>query len=125
MLEDEMGRVPQNEGLIDGGDVNSHIGSERTGMEEVMGCYGFGHKNGEREVVFEFCKNHNLRILNTYFKKDREKLITFKSGGNETQTDLILMRKMEGIKVLNCKSIPGEACLTQHRMVRADLEVNT
>ncbi len=35
----------------------------------------------------------------------------------------LLMRKKTGVSVRNCTVIPGEACLAQHRMVRADLIV--
>ena len=86
-----------------------------------MGCNGFGERNGDGQTVMDLCKNYELKILNTYFKKSREKLITYKSGGCETQIDLLLMRKSEDVKVVNCNAIPGEACVTQHRMVRAEL----
>ena len=125
MLEDEGAAVPEPEGLIIGGDMNAHIGRDREGFEEVMGCYGFGDRNGEGEVVLQICKNHQLRILNTYFKKDREKLITYKSGNAATQIDYILMRSSFGVKAIDCKAIPGEECLTQHRMVRADVWVRS
>ena len=73
----------------------------------------------EGGTVLDFCRNHQLKILNTYFKKDREKYITYKSGGAETQIDLILTKKVRGVCVTDCKAIPGEACLTQHRLVCA------
>jgi len=59
----------------------------------------------------------------TYFKNDREKYITCKSGEAETQLDLILYRKRRGLDVRDCGAIPGEACLKQHRMVRVELRI--
>ena len=41
-----------------------------------------------------------------------------------TQIDLILRRPVFDAKVLNCKVIPGEECLTQHRLVRADIMIS-
>jgi len=37
--------------------------------------------------------------------------------------DLILIKSRD-VKARDCKVIPGEACLTQHRLVSADLKVN-
>ena len=59
-----------------GGDVNGHVGRDNAGYEEIMGRYGYGRKNNEGEMVLGICKNHNLRILNTYFEKEEEKIIT-------------------------------------------------
>ena len=60
-------------------------------------------------------------MLNSYFKKDKEKQITYKSGDAETQLDLILMRQKSGAVIRDCAAIPGEAFLTQHRAVRAKI----
>ena len=67
------------------------------------------------------CKNHGLRVLNTIFWKEREKLIINKSGQAETQIDLIVMRDKRGAKISDCCVLLGEACLTQHRLVRAKI----
>ena len=122
-VEDEIGKVPPADGLLIGGDVNAHVGANISGYEEVLGRYGFGERNAEGAVVLDLCKNHGLRILNSFFKKEKEKLITFKSGEAETQIDLLLMRKRAGATVLDCTVIPGEACMTQHRLVRAALRI--
>ena len=68
-LEDEIGRVPQSEGIIIGGDEKAHVGVERNGFVDIMGIYGFGVRNEEGLKVLEVCKNHELKILNTFFKK--------------------------------------------------------
>jgi len=64
-----------------------------------------------------------LTVLNTLFEKEDEKRITYKSGGVKTQIDYVLMRRNGEVKVTDCKVIPGEACLTQHRLVCSDLRV--
>ena len=95
-LEDKVVGVSRSEGLIVAADLNGHIGSNRGGYEDVMGHFGFGGQNKEGGTVLDFCRKNQLQILNTYFKKDREKYITYKSGGAETQIDLILMKKVRG-----------------------------
>ena len=122
-FEDRIGQIPQSEVLLIGGDVNSHIGSDNAGYEEVMGQYGYGTKNNEGEDVLGICLNHGLRVLNTFFMKEVEKLITYKSGDHSTQIDLLLMRKASGVLCTDCHAIAGEDCLTQHRPVRAKLSV--
>ena len=106
-LEEEVARVPVVEGVIIGGDLNGHIGSNRDGYAEVMGPYGYGVMNREGEAVVQFCKNQNLRILNTYFKKDKNKTVTYVSGEAETQLDFVLMRPKQDITPVDCRAIPG------------------
>lgn len=122
-FEDLIIQIPDRDGIIIGGDLNGHIGTDRNDYEDVMGYFGYGNRNDEGITILDMCKNQSLKILNTLFKKDREKYITYKSGGAETQLDLVIVKRMRGLCVLDCKAIPGEACLTQHRLVRADLKI--
>ncbi len=101
--------------------TNGHIEVEREGFQDIMGVYGWGERNRERERILEFCQSRELNVLNTMLKKDREKKITYKSGGVETQIDYLPLRKDREIRARDCKVIPGEACLTQHRLLAGDL----
>ena len=83
-LEEEIGKTPASEVLLVGGNINGHIGVNNTGYEEVMGSYGYGSRNEEGSTVLDICKFHRLRILNTYFEKEEEKLVTYKSGVHKT-----------------------------------------
>ena len=87
----------------------------------MVGLYGFGNRNDEGENVLRICKNLNLRVLNSLFKKEREKQVTSKSGQAETQIDLLLMRKSSKSVVMDCGVLPGEASVAQHRLVRAKI----
>ena len=62
-----------------------------------MGVHGFSVRNREGEKVLELCQSKELRVMNRMFKKDREKKITYKSGGLKIQIDFILLRKARGI----------------------------
>ena len=119
-LEDILAAINDEEGVIIGGDLNCHLGTDNTGYEEVMGLYGYGVQNEDGVALLDVCKNHHLKVANTIFRKAPEKLITYKSGGVSTQIDLILWKSRKDICLMNCKVIPGEECLTQHRLVRAD-----
>ena len=122
-FEDKLGQISEAEILLVGGDVNGHIGDENTGYEEVMGKYGYGTKNEEGAAVLDICKFHRLRILNTYFKKEEEKRVTYKSGEHKTQIDLLMLRGAAGVVCTDCHAIPGEECVTQHRPVRASISI--
>jgi len=68
-----------------------------------------------------FVNSRRLTVSNTLYKKKDEKRITYKRGGTKTQIDYILVMRNGGVKVIDNKVIPGEACLTQHRLVCSDL----
>ena len=125
LLEEEVAKVPNLEGVIVGGDLNGHIGADRLGFEDVFGAYGFGVANREGESILEFTKNQNLRVLNSYFKKDRNKTVTYSSGGAETQLDFVLMRPKSDMKAIDCRAIPGGSCAYEHRPVRADIRISS
>ena len=80
---------------------------------KVVGCFGYGVHNREGISILDFCRYQNLVVVNTLFKKDREKYITYKSGDAETRLDLILMRKRRDIRATDCKVIHGEAWLSR------------
>ena len=52
-----------------------------------MGCFGFGVRNQEGENIVGLCQEHNLRVMNSYYRKRREHLITYKSGSDKSQID--------------------------------------
>ena len=102
--------------------MNGHIGAMRVGYGEVFGCFGYGVHNCKGMAILDFHRKQTLVVLNTLFKKDREKYTTYKSGDAKTQLDLILTRNGRDIQAADCKVIPGEACLLQHRLVCANIQ---
>ncbi len=82
-----------------------------------------GERNGEGEELLRICQENNLKIVNTWFKKNREHVITYQTGNSDSQTDYIMLRQSEIMKVKNCKVTPGEECLTQHRLLCCDLVI--
>ena len=122
-LEDIVSRIPERDGVLIAGDLNGHIGSDSRGFEEVMGRHGYGTIDDDGSRILNFCKNQNMRITNTLFQKDRERMITYKSGRAETQIDFILYRRKRQLHPKDCSVIPGEACLPQHRLLKSDFVV--
>ena len=75
-LEDILAAVEEGEGIIVAGDLNCQVGSRNIGYEDVMGLYGYGDRNEDGTALLDICKNHCLKVANSYFRKELEKLIT-------------------------------------------------
>ena len=59
--------------------------------------------------------------MNTNFKKKEEHVISYKSYSYESQIDYILTRSEDAKEVKDCKVIPGEPAVKQHRLMIADI----
>ena len=121
-LDEELRNIPEGEKVIVGGDLNGHVGVNREGIERVHGGWGVGERNEEGERVVDFAVAFDLAICNTFFQKRNAHLITYKSGGRESQIDYILCRRHHLKEIKNCKVINGESVAPQHRVVCVDWE---
>ena len=72
--------ISNEERIVLGADLNGYVGDRNIGDEKIMGRYGAGTRNKERSMVVNFGKRINLAIVNTYFKKQDEHRMTYKSG---------------------------------------------
>ena len=119
----ELSEIPVEERVIIGGDLNGHVGRNKEGIERIHGGWGIGERNAEGERVIDCAVSFDLAVVNTWFRKDHSKYITYKSGGNESQIDFLMCRRSHLKEVKNCKIINGEGVATQHRLVVMDLEI--
>jgi len=107
------------------GDFNGHIGRRGDGYETVHGGFGFSKRNSGEMSILDFAVAYDLAIVNSYFKKKKEHLITFKSGSTRTQIDYLLMRTNDKRMCRDCKVIPSECLTTQHRSLVMDVEIRS
>ncbi|XP_063708920.1 uncharacterized protein LOC134837472 [Culicoides brevitarsis] len=118
-----MQQIPPEELVVIGADMNGHVGETNFGFEECHGGYGYGAMNDEGEELLDFAKSYGLTLMNTMFKKHEKHLVTYSSGGRNTQIDYLLcsneMRKM----AKDCKVILGESVVSQHRLLVMDIEL--
>jgi hypothetical protein len=54
---------------------------------------GVGNNNEEGDRITDFVLATDMAILNTFFKREQNQLITYKSGDRCSQIDFILARK--------------------------------
>ena len=116
-LEEVVEKIPRDERLVIGADLNAHVGEGNTNDEEAIGKHGFGRRNLEGQTVVDFAKRWELIVSNTMFVKRRTQKITYSSGGNNTQVDYILVRRRRMKEVWDTKVITGESAAKQHRLV--------
>ena len=73
--------------------------------------------------LLEFGLALDMVVCNTLCNKRSSRLITYSSGGVNTQIDYMLMKTRDK-KILNdVKVIPGEEVFTQHKLVVYDLNI--
>ncbi|XP_076907295.1 uncharacterized protein LOC143563687 [Bidens hawaiensis] len=85
--------ILRDERICIGGDFNGHIGKNNDGFQSVQGGFSFGDMNDTGVDLLDFAVAHELGIINSFFKKRESHLITFSSGGRNTQIDYLLMRQ--------------------------------
>jgi hypothetical protein len=111
---------PISEKFFIGGDLNRHVGSIRVGFDGVHGGFRYESRNQEGEGILNFALAYDLIVVNTLFRKKVSHLVTFSSGQHCSQIDFILVRREDRYAYLDCKVIPKECVVPQHKLVVAD-----
>ena len=63
----------------------------------------------------------DLALVNTFFNKNEEHIITYKSGGNSSRIDFIMTRRADLKEMRDSKVIPGDEVISQDRLLCAVL----
>ena len=109
--------VSEEEMLVLSGDFNGHVAKHSAGFEGVHRGSGYGIRNQDGLRILDFCEANKLVITNTFFHKNKSRLITFSSGGNHTQIDFIHARRAQLKNIKDTKMISNEECITQHKLL--------
>ena len=117
--------VPVDEMLLLGGDFNGHVGENSLGFEGVHGGHGYGAQNPDGVRLLDFCVANQLAVSNLFFSKNTSRLITYSSGGNETQIDYLLVRRTQLKSVKNVNVISSEEYISQHKLLVGDVILST
>ena len=119
-MDQELRAIPEGERVIVGGYLNGHVGISREAIERIHGGWGVGEKNKEGERVTYFAMAFDLSIANTFFEKRPNHLVTYKSGGRESQIDFLMCIREHLNEVKNCKVINGDSVTAQHIVLVLD-----
>ncbi len=74
------------------GDFNGHVGMERADLERWHGGHRYGILHDEERAVLQYVHMYDLAICNTFFK-NKEHMITYRSGTRQSTIDYILVRR--------------------------------
>ena len=108
-LDSVMSGIPSSEEVIVAGDLNWHVGRDRSGVERWHGGWNIGRRNDEGERVVELAQANDLALVNSFFEKMEEYLITLKSGRNTSAMEYIAIKRDHLGRVRNCNVVPGES----------------
>ena len=115
-------KVPHKEKLVLAGDLNGHVGESQIELERWHGGFSVGERNEEGDKLLHLAQAFDLAIVNTFYSKRGEHLLTYKSGGKATVIDYIMVRRENLKELKNCKVIPVESVATQHRMLVMEMK---
>ena len=82
-------------------------------MEDLV----FGERNAPGNSILDFALSYDLILANTWFRKRESHLITFRSGSNASQIDFFLIRRVDRGSCIDCKVVPDESVVTQHKLL--------
>ncbi|XP_026467799.1 craniofacial development protein 2-like [Ctenocephalides felis] len=104
------------------GDFNAVVG--KGSEEKIVGKYGLGRRNDRENMLVDFCRRNNLMITNTWFKKRKTGLYTWKSPGNckRYQIDYIIVKNRFRNSVKDVKTFPGADIDSDHNLLTVDIE---
>ena len=100
--------------LIMADDMNAHVG-KRQNSEENIGHYGWGSRNREGQDLVGILTRNQLVVINSFLQKKESHKITYRSGDNRTEIDLLIVRSCQRNKVRDCKVLAGEHITRQHK----------
>ena len=116
-----MSRVPRREKIVVGADRN--VANNPGVFQRVQGGKGYGQRKREGETILKSMESLDLALVNTFFNKKEEHLITYQSGGNSSQIDFIMTRRGDLNEMRDCKVIPREEVVSQQRLLYAVLRI--
>ena len=104
-LDETVEKIPRNERIVVGADLNGHVGEGNNGDEKCMGRHGLGKRNNEGQAVVDFAKRRELAITNTYFVKKVAHTVTYSSGGRSLPVEYIMVRRRRIKEVVDTKVV--------------------
>ena len=110
-------KVSENELLMNGLDLNRHVGKESVYCG-VHGAFRYGVRNLEGERMLEM---DQLTLCNTFFKKCDNQVIKYKSGLRKTQIDYTMVRNKGRKRVKDHKVTPGEEVTQQQQLLACNI----
>ena len=71
--------------MVVAGDLNGHVGTDSAGYNNVHGEHGLDVVNEDGIQVLDFATAYEMRIINTFYQKRRNHLVTYNSGDEKVK----------------------------------------
>ena len=101
------------------GDFNAKIG-----VGNCTGPFGTGNRNERGERLLDFTKENNLVVTNSLFFKAANRYWTWEAPGGVTKNQIDFILSSDWKIVQNCEVITKVDIGSDHRMVRARVEID-
>ena len=77
-IREEDGKGDTNSSII--GDWNNFVGDES--YLNIVGSHALGRRNHRGQMLIDFCERNGLTVTDTWFKKPKRRLYTWKAPGD-------------------------------------------
>jgi endonuclease/exonuclease/phosphatase family metal-dependent hydrolase len=103
------------------GDWNSVVGDEP--YRNIVGPHGLGRKNHRGQMLINFCVRNGLIVTNTWFRKLKRRLFTWKAPGDRSreQLDYILLKLRLRNSVIDVQTLPVADIDSEHNLLVAKI----
>jgi exonuclease III len=110
-----------NKNTIIMGGWNSVVGDEP--HRNIVGPNGLGRKNHRRQMLINFCERNGLIVNNTWFRKHKRKLYTWKAPGDWSRhkLDYIVVKHRFRNSVKDVRTLPGADIDSDHNLLVAKI----
>lgn len=118
--------TPATDKLILLGDFNARVGIDSDQWRGVIGKHGVGKMNSNGLLLLSKCTEHELFITNTAFRQANKYKNTWMHPRSKQWhlIDFVITRQRDSKDVLITKAMRGADCWTDHRLVRAKLNIH-
>jgi len=101
------------------GEWNRVIGDET--YRNIVGSHGLGRRNHRRQMLIDFCERNGLNDNNTWFKKQKRRLYTWKAPGDWSRhhLDYIIVKHRFRNSVKDVKTMQGADIDSDHNLLVA------
>ena len=85
------------------------------GKEECVGKFVWGMRNREGRELVKLVARIGMAIAASFFQKWHSHNITYSNGQQRTELDLLVVKKRQLWRIMDCKEVVGEHVTTQHK----------
>ena len=107
------------------GDFNAKIGVRNIyDNKKCTGPFGTGNRKERREKLLDFAEENNWVVTNSFLQKTANRYWTWEAPGGMTKNQIDFILSSDRRIVGNCEIITEVDIGSDHRMVRARIEIN-